>query len=73
MYWDEGDGWSFREGNYALLNFKAHREGNNIVVTLDQKDGTYPLNLDNVNVEVLKGGKTYRASGKASRPIKVKI
>lgn len=73
MYWDEGDGWSFREGNYALLNFKAHREGNNIVVTLDQKDGTYPLNLDNVNVEVLKGGKTYRASGKASQPIKVKI
>ncbi len=73
MYWDEGDGWSFRDGNYALINFKAHREGKNIVVTLDRVEGTYPLDLGRINVEVLTNGKTYRATGDATQPIKIKI
>ncbi|MDE6152573.1 MAG: DUF5110 domain-containing protein [Muribaculaceae bacterium] len=73
MYWDEGDGWSFREGNYCKLNFTARRDGRNIIVTIDRAEGDYPLDLGRVNVEVLSGGKTYRASGSATSPIKVKI
>ena len=73
MYWDEGDGWSFRDGNYAQLDFTARRDGRDIVVTVNTADGHYPLNIDRVNVEVLLGGKTYRATGTTAAPIKVKI
>lgn len=73
LYWDEGDGWAFRDGNYTLLNFKAEKEGKNIVVTVDETEGSYPLDLGRINVEVLKDGKTYHASGNAKQPIKVKI
>lgn len=73
LYWDEGDGWSFRDGNYALINFKAERDGKDIVVSVDRSEGSYPLELGRINIEVLSGGKTYRASGDSSQPIKVRI
>ena len=73
MYWDEGDGWSFRDGNYVELDFTARREGRDIVVTINTVNGNYPLDIDRVNVEVLHNGKTYRTAGTTVAPIKVII
>lgn len=73
LYWDEGDGWSFRDGNYCQLKFNAHREGDKLVVSVSDPEGTYPLDLGKINVEVLSKGKIHRASGTATSPIVVKI
>lgn len=27
MYWDAGDGWSYKKGDYSLLQFVAERNG----------------------------------------------
>jgi len=73
LYWDEGDGWSFREGNYKKINFTARRNGRNIEVSVADSEGNYPLEIGKVNVEVLTNGKTLRSSGTLNSPITVKI
>lgn len=73
MYWDEGDGWSFRDGNYCQLAFKAHREGRDIIVTVERTDGDYPLDLGKINVEILHDGKVSRGHGISTSPLRVRI
>lgn len=73
LYWDEGDGWSFRDGNYKKLHFSARRNGNNMEITVDDAEGTYPLDFGKVNVEVLYKGKIRRASGTLDKPVTVKM
>lgn len=73
LYWDEGDGWSFRDGNYKKINFSARRNGRNIEVSVNCTEGSYPLELGKVNVEVLSNGKTHRASGTLDNPITVRM
>ena len=73
LYWDEGDGWSFRDGNYKKINFTARRNGRNIEVSVADSEGNYPLEIGKVNVEVLTNGKTLRSSGTLNSPITVKI
>lgn len=73
LYWDEGDGWSFRDGNYKKLHFSARRNGNNMEITVDDAEGTYPLDFGKVNVEVLHKGKIRRASGTLDKPVTVKM
>ncbi len=73
MYWDEGDGWSFRDGNYCELSFKACREGRDIVVTVERTAGNYPFDPGKISVEVLHDGKVSRGSGEWGGSVRVRI
>lgn len=73
LYWDEGEGWSFRNGEYTQITFEAQQKGNTVEVSIKDRTGAYPLELGKVNVEVLRNGKTYRASGPLDTPVTVKI
>lgn len=73
MYWDEGDGWSFRDGNYCELSFKASREGRDMVVTVERSSGSYPFDPGRINVEILHGGKVSRGSGVWGDPVRVRM
>ncbi len=73
LYWDEGEGWGFRNGEYTQIAFEAQQKGNTVEVSIKDRTGSYPLELGKVNVEVLRNGKTYRASGTLDTPVTVKI
>ena len=42
-------------------------------ITVDDAEGTYPLDFGKVNVEVLHKGKIRRASGTLDKPVTVKM
>ena len=73
LYWDEGDGWGFRNGEYKIVDFTARQNGNKVAVAISDSEGSFPLDFRKVNVEVLKGGKVYRSSGTLDSPITVNI
>ncbi len=73
MYWDEGDGWSFRDGNYCELAFRARRDGKYMVVTVERTGGDFPLDLGRINVEVLQNGKVRRGSGSMDAPLRIRM
>lgn len=42
FYWDEGDNWSYQEGNFSLQRFVAHTDTDgSVVVKLADKSGEY--------------------------------
>ena len=52
MYWDAGDGWSYKKGDYSLLQFVAERNGDKVTVKLTKKTGKY--NTENKDMAVIK-------------------
>lgn len=73
LYWDEGEGWGFRNGEYKLIDFIATQKGKTVEVAIKDANGSFPLDLGKVNVELLRNGKTYRASGTLDAPVIVKL
>ena len=73
LYWDEGEGWGFRNGEYKLIDFVATRKGNTVEISVKDSQGSFPLDFGKVNVELLHNGKTHRASGTLNTPVTVKI
>ncbi len=73
LYWDEGDGWGFKNGEYKLIDFKATTTNGKLTVSIANADGSYNLNVANVKVEVLHNGKVSRATGKFGDDITVKL
>lgn len=71
FYWDEGDGWSYQQGNYYLATFKAERRGGNVVVKLSDSKGKYRPNISNVVVKVITDQGVFDASGDIRKGIRV--
>lgn len=42
LYWDEGNGWGFRDGEFSLLNIEARKKGKKLEIKLIQTDGNIP-------------------------------
>ena len=72
LYWDAGDGWEFRNGDYSKVNFKATTENGVVKVALASKEGNRAIDLSKVKVELLAKGKVRRASGDLTKGITVK-
>lgn len=75
LYWDAGDGWEFRCCDYSLLTFKAERKGNQVKVTLADKEGKRKIDkeIKAVNVELMLDGKTYKGEGSLKKGVTVNI
>lgn len=65
LYWDEGDNWSFKDGNYSFQHFTAIRTADNKVqVKITQKKGKYITeNNDMAIVKIITDKGIYQASG----------
>lgn len=75
LYWDEGDNWSFKDGNYSFQHFTAIRTADNKVqVKITQKKGKYITeNNDMAIVKIKRDKGIYQASGNLVEGIEVQL
>lgn len=75
LYWDEGDNWSFKDGNYSYQHFTAIRTADNKVqVKITQKKGKYITeNNDMAIVKIITDKGIYQASGNLVEGIEVQL
>lgn len=75
LYWDEGDNWSFKDGNYSFQHFTAIRTADNKVqVKITQKKGKYITeNNDMAIVKIFLDKGIYQASGNLVEGIEVQL
>lgn len=75
LYWDEGDNWSFKDGNYSFQHFTAIRTADNKVqVKITQKKGKYITeNNDMAIVKIIADKGIYQASGNLVEGIEVQL
>ena len=75
LYWDEGDNWSFKDGNYSFQHFTAIRTADNKVqVKITQKKGKYITeNNDMAIVKIITDKGIYQASGNLVGGIEVQL
>ena len=75
MYWDEGDGWSFKKGNYSLQQFTAEKGADNkVIVKLAGKTGKYQTeNKDMAIVKVATIEEVSPVSGALAEGIEVQL
>lgn len=75
LYWDEGDNWSFKDGNYSFQHFTAIRTADNKVqVKITQKKGKYITeNNDMAIVKIIPDKGIYQASGNLVEGIEVQL
>lgn len=74
LYWDAGDGWSFKKGDYSRQVFAAEKHGDNVVVKLTKKTGKHQTgNKDMAIVKIITGQGTRQASGDLTKGIEVKL
>lgn len=75
LYWDEGDNWLFKDGNYSFQHFTAIRTADNKVqVKITQKKGKYITeNNDMAIVKIITDKGIYQASGNLVEGIEVQL
>lgn len=75
LYWDEGDNWSFKDGNYSFQHFTAIRTADNKEqVKITQKKGKYITeNNDMAIVKIITDKGIYQASGNLVEGIEVQL
>lgn len=75
LYWDEGDNWSFKDGNYSFQHFTAIRTADNKVqVKITQKKGKYITeNNDMAIVKIITDKGIYQASGNLVEGVEVQL
>lgn len=61
LYWDAGEGWGFKNGDYSHLRFQATEKNGVTRINLTSRLGKYNINKDIRQVEaiVVKNGRTY--------------
>jgi len=65
LYWDSGDGWDFKNGDYCLMNFTAERNGNKVRIKVSGKEGDRNMKADlkGLKVELMHNNKVYEGRG----------
>lgn len=73
LYWDTGNGWSFKKGNYTQLKFHASGKNSVVRISVASVAGGYHISADihHLNAIVIKNGKAYRGAGSLTRGINV--
>lgn len=75
LYWDAGDGWDFKNGDYALIDFEAERKGNQVTITVKDIEGNRNIvkDIPQLNVLLTMDGKTYNTSGSIEQSLTIII
>lgn len=74
MYWDAGDGWTFKKGDYSQQTFTAEKDGNTVIVRLADQKGKYKTENNNMAVvKVITEQGIYHANGDLTEGIEIKL
>lgn len=74
LYWDAGDGWSFKKGDFCLQQFTAEEVNGKVIVKLANKKGKRKLENGNMAVvKVLTDKGVRQASGNLEEGIEIKL
>lgn len=75
LYWDSGNGWSFKKGNYSQLKFHASSKNGVVNIRVASSAGHYPIstNVHHLNVVVIQNGKTYNGAGSLAGGVNVSL
>ena len=74
LYWDNGDGWEYRNGEYSLQKYSARTEGNSVIVRLTGTEGSMETeNKGMAIVKVITDNGIRQASGNLEEGIAVRL
>lgn len=74
LYWDNGDGWEYRNGEYSLQKYSARTEGNSVIVRLTGTEGSMETeNKGMAIVKVITDNGIRQASGNLEEGITVRL
>jgi len=73
MYWDSGDGWNFKSGEYRLEHFYAQKQGNTVLVTSADVEGKQKVSYKSVQVELITANGVIKGSGSLATGITIKL
>lgn len=75
LYWDAGEGWAFRKGDYKLLKLRARLENGTVKVSLVTAAGVYPIakEIRSVSAVVIQNGKRFEGTGNLQQGIKINM
>lgn len=73
LYWDAGEGWAFRKGDYKLLKIRAKLENHTVRVSMKTVAGIYPIGkeIQSVHAFVKLNGKQYQATGDLQHGVQI--
>jgi len=74
LYHDAVDGYDYKNGEYALISFKAEKKGNTIEIKKSIIEGNMNIEFKNVNISVVFDDEIVNGDYKFSREaIKIKL
>lgn len=75
LYWDAGEGWEFKSGDYALIEFEAKRNGDEVTVYVKNIDGNRNIGkeIPQFKVSLTISGQTYNEAGTLNEGAIIKI
>ncbi len=71
LYEDQGNGFQYQQGNYALTRYHAKRQGENVIVTKTERQGTYPIADRRIKIEVITADGVFKAEGQESKGVRI--
>lgn len=72
LYHDAGEGNGYLKGEYALLDFTAAREGEEVVVRFSRREGSYPIDIDTITVKLYDDRGETAGKGSLAEPIRIR-
>jgi len=75
LYWDAGEGWAFRKGDYKLLKLHAKLENDIVAISLLTDAGSYPIakEIRSVKVFVIQDGKQFIGNGDLQHGVRINM
>ena len=73
LYYDEGDGYDYKNSQYSLTTFTAEQKGNKVIIKVSDKEGKYNPKTKNLIVHLITDNGIIEGQGKLSKPIRIKI
>ena len=69
LYEDAGEGFDYKNGDYALTHYKAIRKGKTVTVTVEKRKGNRVIPDRSIHVQLVVNGPDLEASGFESQGI----
>ncbi|MFC2175657.1 TIM-barrel domain-containing protein [Bacteroidota bacterium] len=73
LYHDAGEGYGYKNNEYALLTIQAKQNGTNVQIEVVGTQGEYDVANKQVNVYLLTDGKTIKAQGSLKEKITLSL
>ncbi|MFC2175658.1 TIM-barrel domain-containing protein [Bacteroidota bacterium] len=73
LYHDAGEGYGYKNNEYALLTIQAKQNGDNVQIEVVGTQGEYDVANKQVNVFLLTDGKTIKAQGSLKEKITLSL